>query len=809
MKKIGLNMGWKRRIDDITMEMFAEPGSEISVDLPDDFTIDLHRSPEVPVGANSGFIPGGQAIYTKNFPVPAHWAGKKVLLNMDGAYMNTEVMLNKEQLALHPYGFTPFQVDLTPAMMPGMENRLQIITQVRLPSARWYSGGGLYREVSLFVGEPCRIEPWDLQFITESADPRQAQVTINAEIACDLSGETPAAVSVSMQDPNGAVAASEKRKVTLHNGKNPLSFSLSIQKPLLWDEITPNLYGLTVTVEAEGQEADSITKQVGIRSITMSGRDGMRINGRTIKLRGGCIHHDQTLLGACAYPRAEERKIQLLLDAGFNAVRTAHNPPSEALLDACDKLGMLVLDESFDCWNQGKFAQDYHLYFADWWERDTTYMVLRDRNHPCVFCWSIGNEITESDGTSHADYWTKVQVDLIHRLDPSRPVTLGGMFFPTQPGEDGEKWDNPDLGDRPMGPPPIAPFEKSQKLVEEQMQSAMNMMNTVDVLSMNYSMERYAYMKEHFPDKPVIGSETKSHYAWKNYQAVMENDNVIGDFVWSAYDYLGEAGSGRGLLDPSELKVWLCGDYPWLSGDNGDLDMDGRRRPRSYYRGVLWGLDKGISMFVRHPDHAGKHLYGMGWHWSDAAKTWTFADSCIGKAAEVEAYADCDLVEFYVNGSKVAEAKPVERIARAMIPYAPGVLTCRAWKSGNMVAEDRIETTGAATQIILSPDRSVIHADGMDLSFVTAYVADAEGRPVVTNDYELSATVTGAGRLAGFGSGNPCTPEDYGTGKRFVYRGYALLCLRAQTEPGTIRLDVSCDGLKPASLQITTEQQPV
>lgn len=268
MKKIGLNMDWKRRIDDITMEMFAEPGSEISVNLPDDFTINMHRSPDVPVGANTGFIPGGQAIYTKDFPVPADCEGKKVLLNLDGSYMNTEVMLNKEQLAIHPYGFTPFQVDLTPAIMPGMQNRLQIITQVRLPSARWYSGGGLYREVSLFVGEPCRIEPWDLQFITKSADTRQAQVSIHANIACDALEETSAAVSVSMQKPDGTVAVSEKKQVLLQHGKTPVSFSLNIQEPLLWDERTPNLYALTVTVEAAGQEADSMTKQVGICSIT-------------------------------------------------------------------------------------------------------------------------------------------------------------------------------------------------------------------------------------------------------------------------------------------------------------------------------------------------------------------------------------------------------------------------------------------------------------------------------------------------------------------------------------------------------------
>ena len=805
MKRIDFNRGWNRRVDEMLLEMFVKPGSEIPVNLPDDFALCQERTPNIPTGANTGFIPGGQGIYTKKFDVPAEWTGKTVLLNLDGAYMNAEISVNGEQLALHPYGYTPFQVDLTPVLMPGYTNKIQIVTQSRLPNSRWYPGGGLYRDVCLYVGDACRIEPWDIQVITESASRDAAVVSVSAAVTCDRDSQTAAKCTAVLTDAAGNTAAASEMDIVLAPGKTTAAFQLPVKAPQLWDDLTPYLYTLTVTVNADGQEPDVITKNVGIRTITIDAKNGMAVNGRRLKLFGGCIHHDNTLLGACAFPRAEERKIQLLKDAGFNAIRTAHNPPSDVLLDVCDRLGVYVLDESFDAWRNGKNGQDYHLYFEEWWERDTTYMVLRDRNHPSVFCWSIGNEITESDGTSNADYWTKVQVDLIHKLDPSRPVTLGGMFFPNQPGELGIKWDNPDMGDGPMGPPPMEPFEKSQKLKDTQMSSAMNMMNTVDILSLNYSMERYEFLGKKFPDMPIMGTETKSHYAYENYQAVMANDHVIGDFTWTAYDYLGEAGAGRGVLDPSELQTWLCGDYPWLSSYMGDLDMDGKRRPQSYYRSVLWGKDHGVHLYARHPSLTGKHLYGMGWHWSDVQKNWTFEDQYRGKTSEVEAYADCDCVEFYCNGKLVGTETPEKYIAKCNVPYEPGILSCKAIKDGVVIAEDAIETTGPAAQIVLSADRSVITADGQDLSFITAYVADEQGRVVVTNDYELSAVVSGAGSLAGFGSANPCTAENYGTGKRFVFEGYALLCVRSEITTGEIQVSVSCDGLKSAALTVVCQ----
>ena len=806
MIKLDFNRNWKRRIDDMTYEMFADPSSAVSVDLPDDFAIHLHRTPDVPIGSNSGFIPGGQGIYTKEFDVPASYAGKTVILDLDGAYMNAEVLINREQIAHHPYGFTPFQMNISDVLMPGMKNQIQIITQCRLPGARWYSGGGLYRQVSLYVGEPCHVEPWDLQVITESVENGSAAVSVKAAITNEHSEEKEVLCKVTLTDPDGTAAAEQTRQLILKPGRTETAFLLSLSSPQLWDDLTPNLYELRLDVQAEGQEPDTTIKRIGIRKITIDGKTGMLVNGRPVRLRGGCVHHDNTLLGACAFPRAEERKVQKLKEAGFNAVRTAHNPPSDAFLDACDRLGMYVLDESFDCWCQGKFAQDYHLYFADWWERDTTYMVLRDRNHPSVFCWSIGNEITESDGTSHADRWTKLQVDLIHRLDPSRPVTLGGMFFPNQPGEEGKKWDDPDTGDKPMGPPSIKPFRKSDALLTRQMESAKRMLETVDILSLNYSMERYAFFREHYPHKALLGTETKSYYAWENDRAVRDNANVIGDFVWTAYDYLGEAGAGRGVLDPGELKVWLCGDYPWLCSDQGDLDMDGKRRPRSYYRGVLWGLDQGVHLFARHPSKTGKHLYGMGWHWSDAAKNWTVGPEYIGAMTEVEAYADCDSVAFYVNDQLYAAVPTEKFIARCTLPYQPGELRCEAIRNGKVQAVDRIETTGTPSGIRLTADRRVIRADGQDLSFVTVEVVDDQGRTVSDSQVELQAEVTGSGTLCGFGSANPCTPEDYGTGRRRAYQGYALLCVRAGTDAGEVRAAVTAEGLTGDTLFISVEK---
>ncbi|NLV92258.1 MAG: glycoside hydrolase family 2 protein [Firmicutes bacterium] len=801
MREIPFNFDWE--FSDHTTRWFAFGWQTQKVDLPHDYIINKPRTPDSPGGASNGFFPEGQGSYTKHFDMPQEWVGKTVLLAIDGAYMNSEVFLNGDKLFHHPYGYTAYQVDLTEKLRTDITNTLFITTQSLQPSTRWYSGGGLYREVNIWLGGKQYIHPWDVFVTTSEVSAERAVVNAAVEITNTLEEEYEGEVDISIIGEDGSAVSEGHERVTLRSkDKTPISIDLTVPSPLLWDVDEPHLYTLRVVLRVEGEEADVSETTFGIRTIEIDAKNGFRLNGRKLKLRGGCIHHDNTLLGACAFPRAEERKVQILKDAGYNALRTAHNPPSRALLDACDRIGILVIDETFDQWRIQKNPLDYHLYFEKWWQHDTRAMVLRDRNHPCIYCWSIGNEIPELFGVSDGAYWTKVQADYVRSLDPTRPVTAAAHgFYPPDPGTTPEPRDikqtlisqgKPTGGlpkdDRdPWGEKTKAPFD------------------ALDIAGYNYMYGRYAYDKEKFPERVIHGTETHSFHTYDYWQATMENVNVIGDFIWTAYDNLGEAGAGRAIYDLDEPIRGLIGDWPWLSCFQGDHDLSGNRRPQSYYRKIMWGLDDGIHMFTTHPDRTGKPFYGMGWHWEYVQRNWTFASEYVGKPVKVQAYADCDEVEFILNGQSVGKVKPEKLMAVMEIPYEPGILECVAWKGGQRVASDKLQTSGKAAKMVMTPDRSVIKADGMDLCFIPIQLFDEDGVPVVAESIEVSVKVEGAGVLQGLGSGNPKTEENYGTGKRYTFEGQVLACVRAGRTPGQIRVEATAEGLPPAVVEIRCE----
>lgn len=806
MQKIAFNAQWNRTVhsSQAPSDFFGGESTKV-VDLPDDFIIDLPRRADAIGGPFNGFFAGGSASYTKKFPTEDGWQGKTVLLNLDGAMANARVSINGNNIAMHPYGYTPFVVDLTPWLRHnGKANTLQISTQSWQPSSRWYAGGGIYRQVTLWVGGEWYLDPRDVFLTTPVAEADRAVVHAAVTATNTGSAARRAALTLRIVDAGGQEVGSGVAQIELAPGRTGAQVQVEVEQPRRWDDLDPYLYTALVELAAEGSEADLYTCNVGIRKIEIDTKDGMRVNGRSLKLRGGCIHHDNALLGARALPRAEERKIALLKAAGFNAIRTAHNPPSEALLDACDRLGMYVIDEFTDVWRTGKMDLDYHLWFEDWWERDLTAWVLRDRNHPSIYCWSNGNEIRETSGGSNGAYWNRVLIEKTKQLDPTRCVTCGGMFinmlYPKNPAE------------TPLLPidedemsffndPSIADLTQQQK-----MQRSEELRQPLDLMSQNYAYERYPLEAQLHPDLPMQVTETMGFYAWEYWQALKENPNAIGDFLWVAFDNLGEAGVGRvtwGAERP-DFRAF-AGPWPWMSCFQGDLDLDGRQLPRSYYHNVIWGLDQGIHAFTTHPQHSGEPFASMGWHWYDVHKTWTFDRRWIGKPVEVQAYADCEEVEFLVNGKTAARLKPEKMIASATLPYEPGVLEVRAYRGGAVAAVEKIHTTGAPAQIVLTPDRQSISANGDDLCYVRVHVADQAGNVVVTSDVQLSAFVSGAGKLEGFGSGNPCTTESYGTGMRFVYDGYALICLRAGFEPGEIALTVAANGLPAAQLNITVQ----
>lgn len=806
MKRYPLNFGWKRKYVDDQLPFVFDAGGGKAVDLPDDFILELPRSADAVGGPMNGFFASAQGKYTKDLEIPAEWKGKKILLNIDGAYMNTEITLDGLRLDMHPYGYSPYVADLTEELNYGATNVLGIVAQSRQPNSRWYTGGGLYREVTLLVGEPCYIDPRDIFVTTVCANSQRAVIRVDCGIR-NITGQTkPGKLKITLVDKENVILSMVQEVTLQSSGVSQVSQELQLDHPKLWDCDEPNLYTLHLELTAGGQQVDTESLSVGVREIVISPKEGLTINGKPCKLRGGCVHHDNGMLGAKAFPRAEERKIQLLKEAGFNAIRTAHNPPSAALLDACDRLGMLVMDEFFDCWRSGKSSQDYHLYFEDWWERDITYTMLRDRNHPSIFIWSCGNEIAESNGSSHGEYWLKLQMDLIHKLDPSRPATCGGMFLPRV----GEEKFVPPMMDEPLdgGDPPPGPGNDlgDRELPDEEIQRRrMSLGHLVDVISVNYRYPEYEMNCKDFPDRTIIGTEIMGFESWENWEAVKNNPQVLGDFIWTAIDNMGEAGAGRIEWDQKKLSATLMGNFPWMSCYQGDLDLTGLRLPRSYYRNVMWGLDRGIHIFTTDPKHTGHPFYGVGWHWGDVKRTWTFPEKYLGQDAEVEAYADCDEVAFYCNDREIARVKPERMVARCRVPYEPGIIRAVAYREGVPAVEDSIRSAGPAAEIQLSADRSSICADGMDLSYITATIVDANGTLVVTNDFELSAHVSGDGTLAGIGSGNPCTDEKFGTGHWSVWNGNAMICVRAGKVPDRLILTVTAKGLPAATCVIETK----
>ncbi len=789
MQRIAFNFDWTR--SEGGRRFFgAMGGGGDAVCLPDDYIIGKSRDPRAESGPSTGFYPGGRATYSKTFDADTDWADKTVLLNVDGAYMNAEVTLNGDLLALHPYGYTPFTVDLT-GTLKAEGNSLSISTDSVQPSSRWYSGGGLYRELSLLIGGACYLHPWDVFLYTTEAGSKSA--VVEAKIEITNPGEKVKKLTVRVKFDGSVVG---ECSVNAKPGKTAAAMTLTIDNPKLWSADVPALYDVAVELVSCKKVIDSHEMRFGVRRIEIDSRNGMRVNGLPVKLRGGCVHHDNSLIGARAVPRAEERKVQKLKEAGYNAIRCAHNPPSAAFLDACDRIGMYVLDESFDAWRVAKNARDYHLYFEQWWQTDTAAMVCRDRNHPCVYSWSIGNEISEMNGSSNGAYWCRVQADFVRGLDPTRPVSSSMNHFVYPQGMNrATMMHTTDMSESLRNPQASNGYFGDFDYWDE---GTKDTTPALDIVGYNYIWPRYAIDAKKHPDRVIHATETHAFMMYDYWQAVLDNDNCIGDFTWTATDNLGEGGAGRVIWDLDGGFAGLIGSWPWLSCYQGDLDLDLKRRPQSYYRGIVWGLDKNIYLYTTHPDKTGKPFYGMGWHWADVWPTWSFGADNVGKDVQLEAYCDCDEVEFVCNGRSMGRVKTEKYKAFLTVPYAPGVVEAVAYTGGEEVARTKLETAGTAAQVILEPDRCEIAADGMDLSYITVRVADAEGRTVVCDNVKLSVSVTG-GELLGFGSANPCTEENYTT-ERNVFGGYALACVRAGREPGEIRVTVTGEGLSAGSV---------
>jgi beta-galactosidase len=746
------------------------------VDLPHDWSIeDLPgtNSPFDPVAisqVSGGFTVGGSGWYRKTFSIPAHQKNKRIHIQFDGVYMNAEFWLNGEYLGDHPYGYTSFWFDITDKIKFGARNTVAILVKNEGQNSRWYSGSGIYRHVWLKALEPVHISLWGVYVTTPGADTSLPKVNIKTSIVNETGHPSNVKLVTRILDSVGNEFAKTESEHQVDSGSSrEFVQELNMDTADLWSIESPNLYTAVSEAYVDGNISDQTETKFGIRTISFDAANGFRLNGKTVKLKGGCVHHDNGPLGSKAYDRAEERRVELLKASGFNAIRCAHNPPSPAFLNACDRLGMLVIDEAFDMWRLPNNPYDYHLYFDQWWQRDIESMIMRDRNHPCVVFWSIGNEIRDMENPKVIEV-ARMLGDHIRKLEPTRPITAAVNNL------------------RPQKDPYFA---------------------TLDVCGYNYAaggdhMQESLYRQDHkrMPNRVMMGTESYALEAFGGWMGVMDNQFVIGDFVWTAFDYIGEASIGwRGYWQEKNF-------YPWNLAFCGDIDICGWKRPQSYYRDALWKKDQ-VSLFVKPPGpsfplNPNKQFWSK-WEWHDVVADWNWS-GYDNKTFEVSVYSSCEEAELLLNGRSLGR-KSTNRDTKFMatwsVPYQPGTLRSVGYTNGKDVASSQLQTAKKISKLKLSADRPRIKADGQDLCYVTVELIDANGvrNPKANNLVKFKVE---GGTIAGVGNANPVSLESYQLPQRRAWQGRCLVIVKSSEKAGPITLTASTNGLPVSKLFITT-----
>ncbi|ULT58273.1 DUF4982 domain-containing protein [Neobacillus drentensis] len=776
-----------------------------TVNLPHDFSIGLDRSESEGSNEAGGFFSGGIGTYEKEIFFNEEEKERVYILLVEGAYMNAEVYINGHLAALHPYGYTEFKVDLTEYIRLGQKNKLRVVVNNNaMPNSRWYSGSGLYRHIQLLTAEKLYIDPWDLFVVTEDFNEDKAIVKMEATVTNALSVDESIEFQTIIYDPQGNEIFTEiKSGIARREGKTNFSSLIPMEVPQFWSTEKPYLYKARTKVYKNGSLMDETETTFGIRSISFDAKNGFRLNGTSLKLKGGCIHHDNGPLGAAAFDVAEYRKIRLLKELGYNAIRTAHNPPSRALLDACDYYGMLVIDELFDCWRQKKNAYDYHLYFEDWWKRDVEATILRDRNHPSVIMWSIGNEIGERDGNSDGVQIAEELCAYVKQLDPTRAVTNGVNAIFLDAGEFGgilANIFNGSAGDLSELPPEVHELLKEcDRVTAEWGEITEPFCKPLDVVGYNYLDSRYGGDGLKFQDRVICGTESYPKMMASVWKKVEENPHVIGDFSWTAIDYIGESGIGRSFYDETGN---LFGDYPWHISNCGDLDICGFIRPQGEYRKILWNKSKEPYLAILKPEHFGKKEIVSAWGWSDVVHSWSFPKH-VGQKVRVDIYSNAEEVELLINGSSIGRKTVNEELKASFdVDYTPGSIEALNYRNGRKAEIDRIETCGDPYSLQLEVEEEnwdSINTD--DLKYITCSIRDKNGLLVPYAEHLVKIEVSGAGELAAIGTGNPVSEESYKEFFRKAYNGKLLIVVRGKAE-GKAIISASSEGIRENSIEI-------
>ncbi|MRS01668.1 glycoside hydrolase family 2 protein [bacterium] len=740
------------------------------LDLPHDWSIEGKIDPKNPTGGGGGYFPAGIGWYRKKFDVPPAWKDKCISVYFEGVYMNSEVFINGKSLGVHPYGYTAFSYDLTPYLDSDRENVLSVkVDNSKQMNSRWYSGSGIYRHVWMIVTDPVHVATWGVNITTPQVSEEKATVQIKTLVKNQTDLSQNIIVKTSLLDINNDNAGLDQTEVELPaNSEKEIDQQITVSNPLLWSPEAPNLYQAEIKVLKDNKVTDTARTTFGIRSIRFTTENGFQLNGKTVKINGGCVHHDNGCLGAAAFDRAEERRVELLKSAGFNAIRTSHNPPSEAFLDACDRLGMMVIDEAFDGWRESKTPFDYSVCFDEWWQRDIEAMVLRDRNHPSIIMWSTGNEIIERKKPEAVET-AKMLADCIRKIDPTRPVTSAMTTWDSD-------WDIFD---------PLFAVH--------------------DVGGYNYQLHRAPDDHGRVPSRIVVQTESYPRDAFANWKMVQDHNYIIGDFVWTALDYLGESGIGRWYYSGEKAgEHWESDLFPWHAAYCGDIDLTGWRKPISHYRSMLYNDTEQIYMAVREPEGDTLKIHETLWSVWPTWESWTWP-GFEGKDIQVEVCSRYPKVRLYLNQKLIGEqATTREQQYKAVfnVPYVSGILSAVGVTDNKESEAVILKTAGNAEKIRLIPDRIKISADGQDLSFITVEVTDKDGILQPNAQNQLHFSVSGPGVIAGVDNADIKDLDPYSGSTRRAWHGRALVAVRNTRNTGDIKLTVSSEGLTDAFVTI-------
>lgn len=820
MIRTSFNDGWTVRTRGSMFEsMTGTEGTPVT--LPHDALLSTARSAD-DGSPHLGYFHEGSWTYAKSIDVPTSWRGQRVTLEFEGAYRDAMIFVNGALAAHWANGYSGFTVPLDPYLAYGATNTIEVETQIR-DDSRWYSGAGIYRPVSLLTSGLTHITPSGLRVATPEIDDEVAVVAATTEVVNESTTTVTIEASLDIHDSEGALVTSDPVRATLLAGERiPVRHRTYVRNPRRWSVESPHLYSASVRLSEGEHRLDTATTTFGIRTLSLDPVRGLRINGESIKLRGASLHLDNGVLGAAEYDHAAIRRIRRLKSAGFNAIRSAAKPTSRAILDACDAVGMLVIDESFDVWTRSKTTDDYSRLFDQWWERDIDALIAKAYNHPSVIMYTIGNEIIEV-GTPHGARLGRQLAERVRSQDPSRFVmnAINGMMTlwiqppgaadseQGQEGLDAAADAGADMNDSFNGVLSQT-FEAVMSLpvVGDRLVEAAS---DLDVVGYNYGDVRYERDQEAFPNRIVVGSETFPSRIAHLWELVNRNAHVLGDFTWVGWDYLGEPGVGRPVY-PGDT-VGFTAPYPWLTGYCADFDITGQRMPVSYYREIVFGQSAQPYLTVQNPTHRDHPVRPEAWTWSDVQATWNL-DVPAGSHVTLEAYADADVVAFVVNGTEAARAKVGEELAylaTAEVTYEPGTVEVVAYTDGAETGRFALQTAGAVHTVSVETDRSSITADNQDIAFVEVSLVDADGTLHTNDDREVSITVSGPALLAGLGTGNPKSEESFHATTCTTYHGRALAVVRYDTaaddSTDPIVVTVVSDGIRSGTVKVAVDRQ--